>query len=151
MRKLRPITLSITAIVAVVAAVGIVAGTALAGSAHFVGTPSISISGNTLTASGKVAGLGNIPQIHVTLTADVQCVNPGDNKPKADNKTSVGAGGDFPVQNGKANFSLTGTATLQPTCSGPMTLVWTNIVLTVSATDGTFLQFTDPGPYSTSG
>jgi hypothetical protein len=124
---------------------------ALAGSAHFVGTPTIGISGNTLTASGKVAGLGNIPQIHVTLTADVACVNPGQNKPSAGNKQTVGAGGDFPVQNGKADFSLTATATFQPSCSPPMTLEWTNVVIHVTAADGTNLTATFPGPFRTSG
>jgi hypothetical protein len=125
---------------------------ALAGvtGAHFVGTPTISISGNTLTASGKVAGLGNVEAIHVTLTADVACINPGSNKPKASNKQSIGTGGDFPVQNGKAEFSLDATATFQPTCSGPMSLEWTNIVLTVTA-PGVNLSITDPGPYFTTG
>jgi hypothetical protein len=103
-----------------------------AGSAHFVGTPSISISGNTVTVSGKVAGLGNIDQINVVFTADAQCVNPGSHKPSAGNKQSVGGGGDFPVQNGKALFSLSGTATFQPTCTGPMTIEWSNITITVT-------------------
>ena len=46
-----------------------------AGNAHFVGTPSISTSGNTATATGKIAGLGNIDDIFVVVTADAQCVN----------------------------------------------------------------------------
>jgi hypothetical protein len=138
-----------TAALAVALGAAVAAGTALAGvtGAHFVGTPTISISGNTLTASGKVAGLGAVDQIHVTLTADVQCINPGSKKPQAANKQSVGAGGDFPVQNGKAEFSLTGTATFQPDCTPPMTVVWTNIVLTVTA-PGVLLTYSDPGPYT---
>jgi hypothetical protein len=112
-----------------------------AGNAHFVGTPSITTSGNTVTVSGKVAGLGNIPDIHVTFTADASCVNPGDHHPKAANKVSVGGGGDFPVQNGKANFSLSGTATFTPDCTPPMTLVWSNIQITVTAEDGTYLTY----------
>lgn len=113
----------------------VVAVPALAGvsGAHFVGSPTITITGSTLTASGKVAGLGNVEQIHVMVTADVACVNPGSNKPKAANKQSVGVGGDFPVQNGKANFSLTATATFQPPCDPPMTLEWSNVVITVTA------------------
>jgi hypothetical protein len=112
-----------------------------AGNAHFVGTPSITTSGNTVTVSGKVAGLGNIPDIHVTFTADASCVNPGDHHPKAAKKVSVGGGGDFPVQNGKANFSLSGTATFTPDCTPPMTLVWSNIQITVTAEDGTYLTY----------
>jgi hypothetical protein len=112
-----------------------------AGNAHFVGTPSITTSGSTVTVSGKVAGLGNIPQIHVEFTADASCINPGDHHPKAANKQSVGGAGDFPVQNGKANFSLSATAVFQPDCTPPMTLVWSNIQITVTADDGTFLTY----------
>jgi hypothetical protein len=119
-----------------------VAGVALAGNAHFVGTPTLTVSGNTLTVAGKVAGLGNIPQIHVEITATAECINPGSNKPKAANKESIGAGDDFPVQNGKANFSLEATATFQPDCTPPMTLRFSDVVVTVTAEDGTFLQHT---------
>jgi hypothetical protein len=118
------------------------AGVALAGSAHFVGTPTLTVSGNSITIAGKVAGLGNIPQIHVEVTADAECINPGSNKPKAANKESVGTGDDFPVQNGKANFSLSATATFQPDCTPPMTLRFSNVTITVTADDGTFLQHT---------
>jgi hypothetical protein len=105
---------------------------AWAGSAHFVGTPKITRSGDALTVSGKVAGLGNETQITVTVTADVACVNPGNNEPKAENKGDTIAEGTFPVQNGKANFSVTGTGETDPDCSPPMTLVYSNVVVTVS-------------------
>jgi hypothetical protein len=111
------------------------AGVAVAGvtGAHFVGSPTASISGNTLTAAGKVAGLGDVEQITVTVTAEAACINPGSNKPKAANKESFSAMGDFPVQNGKALFSLNLTATFQPDCSPPMTVEWSNILITVTA------------------
>jgi hypothetical protein len=111
------------------------AGVAVAGvtGAHFVGSPTVSTSGNTLTVAGKVAGLGAVEQIHVTLTADAACINPGNNHPNAANKESFSASGDFPVQNGKALFSLDLTATFQPDCTPPMTVVWSNIVITVTA------------------
>jgi len=105
---------------------------AWAGSAHFVGTPTITRSGDALTVSGKVAGLGNETQINVAVTADVACVNPGNNEPKAENKGDTIAEGTFPVQNGKANFSVTGTGETDPDCSPPMTLVYSNVVVTVS-------------------
>jgi hypothetical protein len=106
---------------------------AYAGSPHFVGTPVATISGDTLTVTGKEAGLGNETQILVEVSADAQCVNPGGNDPQAANKESFNASGVFPVQNGKADFSLTVTAAFQPTCSPPMSVVWSNIVVTDAA------------------
>ena len=67
----------------------------------------------------EVAGLGDETQINVAVTADVACVNPGNNEPKAENKGATIAEGTFPVQNGKALFSVTGTGTTSPDCSPP--------------------------------
>jgi hypothetical protein len=118
---------------------------AFAGGPHFVGTPTKVISGNTATVSGKVAGLGNETQIHVDASAEVACLNPGENFPNANNKQSVGAGDDFPVQNGKANFELTLTAVFQPKCQPPMTLVFGPITITVSGDSfATFSTTIDP-------
>jgi hypothetical protein len=112
-----------------------------AGNAHFVGTPALVEDGNVVTASGKVAGLGNVPQITVTVSGDAACINPGSNKPQADNKESFSAEGTFPVQNGKALFELTLTAVFQPDCSPPMTVDWSNLRIVVTADDGTVLTF----------
>ena len=104
---------------------------AWAGSPHFVDdTVTATSSGNTLTVSGKEAGLGDEAQVHIVVSATALCINPGGNHPKAVNKESVSAAGDFPVQNGKANFSLTLTATFQPECSPPMTVEFTDITVT---------------------
>jgi hypothetical protein len=103
---------------------------AFAGNPHFVGTTQITREGDSLTATGKLAGLGNEDQVEVQLTATAQCVNPGSKKPKAANKQSLAAAGTFPVQNGKADFTLTVTATFQPSCSPPMTVEFTNVVVT---------------------
>jgi len=104
---------------------------AFAGSPHFVSnTVTVSRSDNSLTVSGKEAGLGNESQVHVVVTATASCINPGDHHPKAANKESVSAEGDFPVQNGKADFTLTVTATFQPDCSPPMTVVFSNVSVT---------------------
>ena len=105
------------------------AGPAYAGNPHFV-TATASVSGDTLTASFKEAGLGNEPQVHVVLTASAQCVNPGGNDPQAGNKSSFQAEGSFPVQNGKAEGSLSVTAVLQPPCVPPMTIRWSDVTLT---------------------
>jgi hypothetical protein len=114
-----------------VGALAMTSGVAQAGSPHFVSnTVAATQDGATLTVTFKEAGLGDEPQVHVVLTADAQCVNPGGNHPKAANKESVSAEGSFPVQNGKAEGSLSVTASFQPSCAPPMTAVYTSIVLT---------------------
>jgi hypothetical protein len=112
------------------AAAIVVVPNALAGSPHFVdSTVSATRSGDSLIVSGKEAGLGDEAQVHIVVSATALCINGGGNHPKAANKTSVNAAGDFPVQNGKANFSLTLTAVFQPRCSPPMTVVFTDVVV----------------------
>lgn len=115
----------------IIGAIAAVATVASAGSPHFIKSAfEVSVSGNTLTVSGKEAGLGDEPQVHVVLNATAQCINPGSKHPRAANKESVSAEGDFPVQNGQAEFTLTVTATFQPDCSPPMTVVFTDITIT---------------------
>jgi hypothetical protein len=117
-------------------AAGLLAATmpaALAGSPHFVNDQTaLTQDGNTLTVTGKEAGLGDELQVHLVLSADAACVNPGDNKPRAENKGATLAEGTFPVQNGKAYFTLSGTATFDPSapCPEPMTIVYSNVVIT---------------------
>lgn len=115
-----------------IAFVGVLAVTgAWAGSPHFVSdTVVATCSDETLTVSGKEAGLGDEAQVHIVITATALCINNGGNHPKAVNKTSVSAGDTFPVQNGKADFSLTATAVFQPDCSPPMTVEFHNITVT---------------------
>jgi hypothetical protein len=96
---------------------------AYAGSPHFVGDPQASLSGSTLTVSGKEAGLGDEDQIRVEVTAEVACVNRGGHNPSAENKQTFAAGEDVPVQNGKADYTVTVPIEFQPTCSPPMQLV----------------------------
>lgn len=81
--------------------------------------------------------------VHIEVTALAECVNPGGNKPSAGNKESFSAAGDFPVQNGKANFTLTVTATFQPKCSPPMSVVFSDVTVT-DTTHGISAFF--PGP-----
>ena len=128
----KPVTRSLLVVLTAFFTLALGAQVAFAGSAHFVGTPTISRSGDELTVSGKVAGLGDETQIDVNVTADVACINPGSNKPKAENKQDTIAEGTEPVQNGKANFSESGTGTTSPDCSPPMTLQYSNVVVTVS-------------------
>ena len=113
---------------------------AWAGSPHFITHDlSTSVSGSTLTVSGKEAGLGDESQVHIVLTATAECINGGGRHPKAANKMSVSSAGDFPVQNGKADFSFTVTATFSPDCSPPMTVAFSDVVLT-DTTNGISVQ-----------
>lgn len=112
----------------VLATAAIAVPVAEAGSPHFVSVTA-SRSGDTLTVSGKEAGLGNETQVHVEVTATAECINGGGKHPKAVNKESVSAEGDFPVQNGKAEFSLELTASFQPDCTPPMTVTFSNVVV----------------------
>ncbi len=116
----------------------------LAGSPHFVGKIDFERTGTNLTVSGKEAGLGNETQVHIVVTAEAQCINPGGNHPQADNKETFSAEGDFPVQNGKALFALTLIAAFQPDCSPPMSVVWTNVL--VSDEEHGISEFF-PGPF----
>jgi hypothetical protein len=124
---------------------GLAVPVALAGSAHFINNAfTVTRSDNTLTVTGKEAGLGDEAQIHVVLSATALCINGGGNHPKAVNKESVSAQGDFPVQNGKADFSLSVTATFQPDCSPPMTVAFTDVTVT-DTTNGLTHNF--PGTF----
>jgi hypothetical protein len=107
-----------------------------AGSPHFVSnTVTVTRTDNSLTVSGKEAGLGDEAQVHIEVSATALCINPGGNHPKAVNKQSVSVGDNFPVQNGKANFSLTLTAAFTPECSPPMTVRFTDVTVTDTTND----------------
>jgi hypothetical protein len=119
---------------ALVGAIVAISAVAFAGSPHFV-TADATRSDNTLTVTFKEAGLGNEPQVHIVLSATALCINNGGKHPKAVNKASVSAADDFPVQNGKAEGSLSVTATFQPECSPPMTVAFTDVTV-VDETSG---------------
>jgi hypothetical protein len=116
--------------------------------AHFVGTPTATRSGDTLTVSGKVAGLGDVDEITVTVTGEVACINPGSKHPQAANKESFSFTSTVPVQNGKALFSVTIDGSLiDPSCSPPMTLQFSNVRVRVTAADGTDLTYRFSGTF----
>ncbi len=102
---------------------------AWAGSPHFV-SASFTTSGNTATVQAKEAGLGDEEQIVAVLSGTAACINNGGNHPKAVNKTSFSTSSVVPVQNGKADYTLTATATFSPDCSPPMTVQFTSLTLT---------------------
>jgi hypothetical protein len=134
----------LTMLVAAFAAMLFFAPTALAGSPHFVGTPTVTRSDDSLTISGKEAGLGSETQVSIQVSAEAACLNPGEQFPQAANKETFTAEGTFPVQNGKALFELTLTATFQPKCSPPMTVVFGDV--TVQDIEHG-LSVTIPGPF----
>jgi hypothetical protein len=124
MRRLIPTVLLVFAAGAVAAPV------AWAGSPHFVGAVTATRTDNSLTVSGKEAGLGDEEQVNIVVSATAECINKGEKHPKAENKESLSTGENVPVQNGKAIFSLTVTATTKPSCSPPMTLAFTDVTVT---------------------
>ena len=129
----------------VVSALAFAVPAAWAGSPHFVDdTVTATRTGDSLTVSGKEAGLGDEAQVHIVVTATALCINGGGNHPKAVNKGTFTAEGDFPVQNGKADFTLSVTATFQPSCSPPMTVAFTDVTVT-DTTNGLTHSF--PGTF----
>lgn len=121
MRRFIPTALALL----VAGAIG--APAAFGGSPHFVGAPTATRTDNSLTVSGKEAGLGDEEQVNIVVTATAECINKGEKHPKAANKESLSTEENVPVQNGKANFSLTVTASFSPACSPPMTVVFSNV------------------------
>lgn len=102
---------------------------ASAGSPHFISCTVVGGSDNSITVASKEAGLGDEDQIVAELRVTAECVNPGGNKPSADNKDEFVTTAVIPVQNGKANYTLTAIATFQPECSPPMSVVLSNPVV----------------------
>ena len=126
MKKNYKITLVIAAVL--ICTVGIV----LAGNPHFIWVK-VKQFDNTISVTGKEAGLGNETDVRIEVRADAACINRGGNHPRAANKESFSVEKDFPVQNGKAYFSLDLKATFKPECSPPMTVEFSDI--TVSDTE----------------
>jgi hypothetical protein len=112
-------------------AIGVAIPSAQAVSAHFIRADVTSVTSNTLTVSFKEAGLGNsLDSVTITVTATAECINPGSQHPKAANKESFSASGVFSISNGQATGSLTvSAATISPSCSPPMVIAWTGVVV----------------------
>jgi hypothetical protein len=108
--------------IAAVAIIAVGATSAFAASPHIVGSPSVDVSGNTLTVTASVAGLGSVSTVDLTLsgTVDVnsRCYTKSGNKPQAANKQetlTVGSTDTFDVRNGRTNatFTVSPVSTLQ--------------------------------------
>jgi hypothetical protein len=101
-----------------------------AASPHFIGTPTLSVQGNSIVVSASIAGLGNASPAEFSLTGTVdvysRCYNKGGNKPQADNKQetiNVSATETFPVRNGRTNATFTVTPLSTLTCPGNQVVV----------------------------
>lgn len=99
---------------AVASLVTLGASVALAENVHFVFGPFSSVAGNSLTCSGKLAGLGN-KDITITVeadcTANVSLYNPAWNYPPGQNKVPFRSLGEITIskdeiKNGNVEFSL---------------------------------------------
>lgn len=135
------------AVLGVVAALSIPA--AFAVSPHFNYANVTGVTSNSITVSFKESGLGNsLDSVNITLSGTAECINGGSNHPKASNKSGFLVGDTFNVSNGQATGSLTYTVTVTPSCSPPMTLAFTNLVVT----DTTFHDsISIPGTFTASG
>ena len=98
-------------------ALAAVASIAMAANAHFVGNPTATVSGDTLTVEFKAAGLGNVPNADFSLSASAnifsRCYTRKGNKPQAANKqetVALSSDETFPVSNGQTTGTITLTA-----------------------------------------
>jgi len=110
---------------AALAIVALGATSVLAASPHIVGTPTATVSGNTLTVTASVAGLGSVASVDLTLSGTVgvnsRCYTKSGNKPQAANKqesTTVNSTGTFRVRNGRTNATFTVSPVSTLTCPG---------------------------------
>jgi hypothetical protein len=114
---------------------------ALAASPHVVGTPTTTVSGNSLILSASVAGLGNVPSATFSLegTVDVssRCYTKSGNKPQAANKQesiSVNQTETFDVRNGRTNATFTVTPLSTLTCPGGQHVVIESVTYDLALT-----------------
>jgi hypothetical protein len=120
---------------------------AFAQSGHFVGTPTCTDQGTTVSCSGKVAGLGSTTfriEVDAQGTASVECENPAGNVAPGQSFTFTASGttGNIPTpRNGAFRFS--NLSTTDPTapagsCPNPK---WTANVTDVQFTTATLSLF----------
>ena len=123
------------AILSVLAMLLFTASAALAVAAKFHSADGSVANNGALVVSFDERGLGN-GNIDYTLdahaTAVFACINGGGKHPQAANKETFTAAGDFPVQSGYAEGTLSVTAEFDPSspCPDPMTVVYSSITLT---------------------
>ena len=136
---------------ATVATLMLGATAAMAASPHIVGSPSTTVSGNSLILSASVAGLGSVESVTFDLdgTVDVssRCYTKSGNKPQAANKQeqiSVDQTATFDVRNGRTNATFTVTPLSTLSCPGGQHVVIESVTysLDLNYLDDTLYTFT---------
>lgn len=111
----------------------VAAAVALAASPHFVEGPNFNAGSGALTATGKIAGLGNKSvDIVLEATGTTTCRNRGGNVPPGQTETVSGEVSDIRPDNGQLRFSVT-TASVANPCPDDMrpSTVFTSATITV--------------------
>jgi hypothetical protein len=142
----------LVSLVAALAVLSLFAGTALAQSGHFVGTPTCTDQGTTVECTGKVAGLGGTTfelTVEAEGTASVTCTNPAGNVAPGQSFTTTLVGTSGPLatpRNGQFRFNVeSDTPTAPPrSCPNPK---WTATVTDVEFGDAT-ITLTEDGTVS---
>ena len=121
--------IGITAFIAAALVISMATG-AIAANPHFIGTPTATQSGTTVTVSFKAAGLGNVDEANFTLsgtlTISSRCYTKSGNTPQAANKQEeifVTSSGTFPVSNGQTTGSLSVSGSSTLSCPGGQRVV----------------------------
>ena len=106
---------------------------AAAARVHFVSGPTFTQNGGALTATGKLAGLGNKDvTIRLTATGTTTCTNRGGNVPPGQTETVTGTVSNLRPENGNVTFRVTTGSVTNP-CPKSMTpqTTFTSATLTV--------------------
>jgi hypothetical protein len=119
---------------------------AVAAGAHWVTGPTLTVSNNSITITGKAAGLGNtvgFADFSLTGTVNVssRCYTRSGNKPQAANKQetiNVDQNGSFPVKNGTTTVTFTITPLSTLTCPPGQTVVIESITYDLHLTSDNF-------------
>ena len=120
------------ALIALVALVGV----ASAANPHFIGSPTFTNNGSSLTASGSIAGLGNKDvTIVLSATGTTTCTNQGGNVPPGQTQTVTGTVSGLHPENGRLNFSVT-TGSVSNPCPDHMAATTTFTSATLSVFQG---------------
>jgi hypothetical protein len=136
--RLKKHHLVVAMLMGVVAAISVVAS---ASNVHFVGTPTCTQSGGTVTCTGSLAGLGSQTTI-IQATSPFTCTNRGGNQPGG---LASGQTGPITPQNGRVNF----TVTLRGSCPDGMRATFGAV--TITAVQGGQTVFTSQPIPVTSG